>query len=366
MRTILVFLWLAAGMAGQPGSSAPETVRWSNAMRQPAAWYGTPEATRIADNLLLYQFDNGGWDKNIDRAAPLDAAQKEQLLREKGTPLGRTTIDNGATYTEMQYLAKVHAATREKRFAESFLRGLQYLFAAQYANGGWPQYFPLRDGYWSRITYNDNAMVGVLKLLQSVSGGEGDYRFVSQADRRRAGAAVEEGLECILKSQVLRAGRLTVWCAQHDERTLAPALGRSYELPSLSGSESVGVVRFLMSIEPPSSGIVRSVESAVAWFNAVKISGFRYRDVPAPGMPGGTDRLLIPDAEAPPLWARFYETGTDRPIFSGRDGILKYAVTEIEHERRTGYGWYGTWAAALLSEEYPKWMKKWAEGANLR
>jgi PelA/Pel-15E family pectate lyase len=49
---------------------------------------------------------------------------------------------------------------------------------------------------------------------------------------------------------------------------------------------------------------------------------------------------VVPDATAPPLWARFYEIGTNRPIFSGRDSVVKYQLSEIEYERRTGYRWY--------------------------
>ena len=61
---------------------------------------------------------------------------------------------------------------------------------------------------------------------------------------------------------------------------------------------------------------------------------------------------------APPIWARFYEIGTNRPIFSGRDGIVRYRLAEIELERRTGYAWYGTYATALVADEYPAWVKR--------
>ena len=58
-------------------------------------------------------------------------------------------------------------------FAEAwnnaFRRGLDYLLKAQYPNGGWPQFYPLRNGYWSHITYNDDAMAGVLELLRDVA-----------------------------------------------------------------------------------------------------------------------------------------------------------------------------------------------------
>ena len=154
-------------------------------------------------------------------------------------------------------------------------------------------------------------------------------------------------------------GKLTVWCAQHDEKTLAPAKARSYELPSLSGSESVGIVKFLMGIDHPSPEIIRAVQGAAAWFKESRITGIRLERKSAPGTPKGFDQEVVSDPAAPPLWARFYELNTNRPIFSGRDGIVKYSVAEIEYERRNGYRWYVDRPAKLLSEDYPKWATKW-------
>src|SRR3712207_2028063 len=76
-----------------PGAAA---IPWKQCLDQPAAWYGTPEAIRIADNVLLYQRDDGGWHKNVDMAAPLAEKQKAELLVEKRKD--DSTIDNGATY----------------------------------------------------------------------------------------------------------------------------------------------------------------------------------------------------------------------------------------------------------------------------
>ena len=169
-------------------------------------------------------------------------------------------------------------------------------------------------------------------------------------------AAVSRGIDVILKTQVKQNGKLTAWCAQYDEKTLAPAWGRAYEPPSLSGSESVGIVRFLMAIEKPSPDIVAAIEGAVAWFRAVAIPGLRLEDFT--GADGRKDRRVVPDATAAPLWARFYELGTNRPIFLGRDSAVRYAYSEIEHERRNGYAYYGRWPASLLDTDYPKWREK--------
>jgi PelA/Pel-15E family pectate lyase len=238
------------------------------------------------------------------------------------------------------------------------LKGLDYLFAAQYANGGWPQFFPLVKGYYSHITYNDGAMAGVLTLLREIERKHVTYAFVDETRRQRAAQAVAKGIECILKTQIVVGGQLTAWCAQHDETTLAPAKARAYEHPSLSGSESVGIVRFLMGIENPDARVIAAIEAAIAWLKSVQINGFRYYDKRDAALEKGYDRVLEADANAAPLWARFYEIGTNRPIFSGRDSVIKYNVAEIEHERRTGYGWYSDDARSLLSQDYVKWKKR--------
>ena len=55
------------------------------------------------------------------------------------------------------------------------------------------------------------------------------------------------------------------------------------------------------------------------------------------------------------MWARFYEMGTNRLIFVGRDGVVKYNIGEIDEERRNGYRWYVDDAATLLNTDYPAW-----------
>ncbi len=324
-------------------------------MEQPASWYGSAEAVRIADNFLLYQRNDGGWPKNIRMELPLAPADRAKEIDEKD--LNDSTIDNSATWTQLRYLARVYSATNEPRFRDAFLRGIDYLFRAQYPNGGWPQFYPLRSNYSRHITFNDDAMTGVMDLLYDVSKGEAPFRFVNEARRKRAADAVAPGLQIILKTQIRVDGKLTAWCAQYDETTLAPASARTYELVSISGEESVGIVRFLMRLEPTPE-ITRAIESAVAWFEQSKLKSMRIEDKPDASLASGYDRVIVKDPSAPPIWARFYEIGTNRPFFSGRDGIKKYELTEIEYERRAHYAWLGYWPAELLARDYPAWKQR--------
>jgi len=350
-------LWASFAVAAFPADrNESRSLTWNQCLRQSADWYGGTDAVRVADNVLLYQRDSGGWPKNIDMAAVLSAEQKEKLRVAKRET--DSTIDNGATATQMIFLSRVFNATKQERFKEAFVRGLDFLLAAQYANGGWPQFFPNPKGYQAHVTFNDNAMVNVLNLMRDVTRAASAYAFVDEERRERAGLAVTRGIECILKCQVVVNGNRTVWCAQHDEKTLAPAPARSYEKISLSGSESAGIVRFLMGVEKPDARVNESIESAMKWFETSKLTGIRQVQNPDPSLPKGYDKVIVADPNATPLWARFYEIGSNRPIFCGRDGVIKYSLAEIEYERRVGYGWYGDAPAKLLSEDYPRWRER--------
>lgn len=364
--TVLAALALLAAAGGGGGAiaagraAAEDPITWKAAQSQPAPWFAAPEAARVAETVLLAQRDNGAWDKNSDWARPLTDPVRRDLAEDRGAA---GTIDNGATTTEMRFLAKVAAGTADAalrdRCRAAFVRGLDWLLAAQYENGGWPQYYPLRKGYYAHITFNDDAMARVLELLRDVSRGAEPFGFVDAGRRQRAGRAVEKGIECVLRCQIRVDGRPTVWCAQHDEKTFAPAPARIYENASFSGMETVPIVRFLMGIEKPSPAVRESIEGAVAWLRANRIPGIRVED----RREGGErDRALVSDPAAPGLWARFYELGTRRPIFSGRDGVVRYRFDEIERERRAGYAWYTDRPAKLLAEEYPAWKARVVKG----
>jgi PelA/Pel-15E family pectate lyase len=341
----------------RPGAPSPgSAVSWTRVLSQPDAWYGSAAAVAIAENVLRFQRSSGGWPKNTDmarRLEPFEVAQVEAARRDPDS-----TIDNGATTTELRFLARVYSAVHEPRFRAAFLAGLDYLLSAQYPNGGWPQFYPLRTDYSRHITFNDNAMTNVLTLLGEIGEGRPAVAFVDTVRRGRAKAAHEKGIAVILAAQIRVNGRLTAWCAQVDAVTLEPRGARTYEHPSISGSESVGIVRFLMSIQRPSPAVVAAVEAAVEWFREAQLSGMRVEDRPDVSAPGGIDRVVVPDPLAPPIWARFYEIGTNRPIFSGRDGVVRYHLTEIELERRVNYSWLGGYATDLLARDYPAWKKR--------
>ncbi len=333
-------------------------VSWNEVFRQDLLWYQTDEAARIADQVVFYQKDNGGWEKNFDMTRMLTFNEREKLIKEK-SDTRNTTIDNNATYTQIAFLGKIITASLQKttppnnfpKYKEAFNKGLDYLLASQYENGGFPQFFPLKKDYSRYITFNDNAMIGVLKLLRDIAKKNENYKFVDEERRAKADKAVEKAIPVLLKTQIEIHGKKTIWAAQYDENTLKPADARKFEPASLTAGESVGIVRFLMLDANPNRGKIEAIESAIEWFRVNKIEGIRWERK-------NGESVVIKDKTAPPIWARFYQIETMKPIFIGRDAVIKYDVSEIKAERRNGYAWYVSEPNELLEKDYPKWKEK--------
>jgi len=311
---------------------------------------------------LLAQQESGGWPKNTPMHLVLTKKEKKKLEKRKSQELQSegvgSTTDNGATVMEMVFLSKVFGKTGVETYKQAFLDGVDYLIEAQYDNGGWPQFYPLKNDYSRHITYNDESMVNIMKVMDAIGTRSNFFSItVDEQTALKAQQAWEKGIQVILKSQYIQNGELTVWCAQHDEVTLEPVQARSYELPSLSGGESAGIVLMLMEIENPSREVANAIQSAVRWFEKTKIEGIKIeRHVRTNG---ARDLRVVKDENAPPHWARFYGLTDNRPFFCDRDGIKKYSLEEIGIERRNGYSWYTDNPQAVL-DLYEEWKARWA------
>lgn len=358
-QNLLLFLlfFCMAGIYAQSGTDYKQKQNYKEwvhiAPKFEDDFFATEEARRIAENVLLYQQTTGGWPKNIYMPAELTEADRQKALEMKND-VNLSTIDNNATTTEIEYLARMYQAVPDSKYKDAVVKGIRYLFEAQYENGGWPQFYPRSKGYYVHITYNDNAMIRVMNLLREVYEKKAPYTFLSKDVCRKAEESFNKGIECILKTQVRQNGKLTVWCAQHDRNTLAPCKARAYELPSLSGQESDNIVLLLMSLPNPSKEVVEAVEAAVEWFRVSKIEGLRKEYFT--NSEGKKDYKMVACEECPVLWARFYDLDTNKPFFSDRDGIKKYDISEIGYERRNGYSWYNNDGEKVL-KKYAKWKE---------
>ncbi|HEX6985419.1 MAG TPA: pectate lyase [Planctomycetaceae bacterium] len=331
MRPLFLSLILLAPVA--------VSASWKEVRNKPAEWFQGDEAKAAAANVLSWQTENGDWPKNVETFAETFPGGEK--------PEG--TFDNGATVGEIRFLARMFGATGRDEYRDAALKGIDHVINAQYISGGFPQKSPPGEKYPRYVTFNDGTTVNLLRLMREVSEDE-TFAFAGEGRRRVAGRMVQAGVRCILTCQHQGRFGVTVWAAQYDENTLQPRPARSFEPASLAAAESADVLLFLMSFENPSPDVVFAIEAGVSWFRKAALRGVRVVET-------DEDVTVVRDPDAPPVWARFYDFDTMRPIFAGRDGVVKHSLAEIEQERRTGYAWYGDWGLKVF-REYPKWRER--------
>ena len=361
---------LAPGRTPPPPPQAVGPSSYNMPLDRPTAWYRSAEARRIAGTIVSFQTPAGGWSKNQNRAGPErlpgqrygnDAETMVQDPANFDAPYDRFwtfvgTLDNDATTTEIRFLTRVAESlpsTEGELYRESIVKGVQYLLAAQYPNGGWPQIWPLEGGFHDGITFNDNAVAKAAMLLQDVSKAPA-YRFVPASLRQKAGAAVGKAVDVILASQVRREGKLLGWPQQVDPLTLEPISARNYEPRSVASGETTEVLVFLMNQPSPSPAIRSAIEGGVSWLREVALRDHAWEKTQ-------DGRKLFPRPGGGPLWSRNYDVVSGQPIFGDKDRSIHDDVNEISVGRRNGYNWWVTMPQEALDA-----YARWSTGAGRR
>ncbi|QGZ42352.1 pectate lyase [Pseudoduganella flava] len=328
---------------------------WLSKASDPAAALAADRAK--ADNIISWQMPHGGfWKDPAWYAAPWDGtAKRSGWFGADGVELG--TIDNQATVTEIMFLADVYRRSGKSQYRKSARKALDFLLNMQYPSGGFPQVHPARpNSYSNHVTFNDDAMVRVLMLLDRAQKRTAplDGNVFSDEQLARLAPALARAVDFILKAQIVQGGVRTVWCAQHDPVTYEPRGARSYELPSKSGAESARVVQFLMT-RPQTAQVEAAARAAIDWYRdpATQIADMIYERVNSKAT---NTSPFVPKVGAPPLWYRFYDLDQDTGFFSGRlptdnpPGTGKqYDIMLVEPERRYGYQWAGEYGKQLLA-----------------
>ena len=350
---------------GQTQPPPPEAGSGHMPLDKEASWYAGPEARAIADTIVSFQTPAGGWSKNQDRIRPprlkgqrfANNAEHMALDDSFDAPVDRFwtfvgTLDNGATTTEMRFLAKVQQQRPGKDgdvYRASILKGVRYLLAAQYPNGGWPQIYPIEGGFHDAVTFNDNAVAEAAMILEDVAEAKPEFAFAPAALRKEAGEASARAIRPILDAQVVVDGKKTVWPQQVDPLTLKPSSARDYEMRSLASAESTDILLFLMRQPKPTPEVKNAVHAGVAWLKAHAIYGKAFTKVS-----DEEGRKLIDAPGAGPIWSRNYDLRTGQPIFGDWGKTIHDDVNEISKGRRNGYSWYSAGPQKAL-DVYAQW-----------
>ncbi|TYL43958.1 pectate lyase [Dickeya sp. ws52] len=342
-------------------------------LNQSGTYYQSAEALAIAQEIISFQIPSGGWGKNMSRTGVARTQGQSYIAdeidpSESGSWRYVGTIDNGATTTELRYLAKVQAArtgsSETATLQASIVRGIKYLIAAQYPNGGWPQVYPLAGSYNDAITLNDDAMLRVVMLLNEIgNSSNSDFAFLDRNLRNSAAQAATKGTTWLVNNQVKVSGEWTIWGQQHDMLTQLPTAARAFEMAALSSAESAKITAFLMTLPNPDAKMRRAVYAAADFFTATRISGQSWSNGKLSSSPNGV------------LWARFYDLDAYTPsassvakrsqtLFGDRPdthatsayGLVFSSIASVSTERLTGYAQYNSSPQSVLTT-FATWSK---------
>lgn len=294
--------------------------------------------TTFALNMVSWQMPHGGFSKGISYSSPWNGSAARSEWTASGVELGM--FDNDATVKEIRFLADMYKKTNHSTMRNAVRNGVNFILNAQYPSGGWPQVYPKRNNYSDHVTYNDAAMIRVMVLVKDIVDQRApfDNDVVTSTQRTQLTTALNKGVEYILNSQIKMGNTRTVWGQQHDPVTYEARAGRAYELPGKSGSESVGITAFLMSLTQTPQ-VHEAAISALTWYDQVRSNGVKYnRNGP----------VYFTSDPTSVIWYRFYNLHDNTPFFADRDGQKYFNILQISEERRHGYQWAGNYGRQLL------------------
>jgi PelA/Pel-15E family pectate lyase len=289
------------------------------------------DAAKDAAGALAWgQLAVGGWDYKID----FDSVASQQWFfrrdKEGGVdPAGRrntATFDDNVTQSALRLIMAVDKLTGfAEPYHSSALYGLKSMMENQFENGAWSQRYPVPDNYTRLYTFNDNAINDCIDVMLTAYRTYGDERYLQSAVR---------GGDFIVASRI--AAPQEGWAQQYGE-DMEPAWARRFEPPAVCSAVTARNIKTLVQLflETGEDRFLAAIGPAVAWLERSRIPApDGYREI----------RGAINDG----LWARFYEVGTNLPIYGDRDRVVHYVYGEISEERKRGYGWYGDYGSAAI------------------
>ena len=290
-------------------------------------------AIDVARALVWGQLSTGGWDYDVDfdpegskrwhYRRDAEAGDTDPVKRQH-----RSVFDDDTSQAAMRLLMRVDSILdfKDSSIHNAVTFGLDAFLRVQYPNGAWPQrwetltkpddYPVLKARYpdsWPRVwpevdyrnfyTFNDNAIADVIEVMLEAHRTYDDQRYLD--------AALKAGDFMILAQM---PEPQPTWAQQYNHQ-MEPAWARRFEVASVTGGESFGVMKSLLDlyVHTGEKRFLESVPPALAW----------------------AKRSVLPNGQM----ARFYELKTNTPLYFVRD---TYELTYSDADMPTHYGFKTT------------------------
>ena len=146
-------------------------------------------AAETAKALMAGQSRHGGWNYMFDFEGEASMRKWYATIGRNGWRLeefqhyyGNDTFDDDVTSGAARFLLRIYLVRRDSAFRAALDRAIAFILRSQYANGGWPQRYPLMDGfsksgrpdYTSFHTFNDEVIWENLSFLMQCRDALGD------------------------------------------------------------------------------------------------------------------------------------------------------------------------------------------------
>lgn len=262
-------------------------------------------AAQAAEALIAGQLPQGGWNYFIDFGRPESTKRWYETIGKNAWRMeefqhhwGNATFDDGGTGEAIRFLIRIYVEKREERFKPGLDKAIDFIFASQLDNGGWPQRWPrVADGglhgkpdYTGLITFNDGVIADNIDVLLTYHQAIGDPRILP---------AIRRGMDIYLSTRqpAPQAG----WGLQHT-MDLKPAGARTYEPKALVTHTTASNIEQLMSFYrlTGDAKYLAPIPAALDWLESVRL--------PAGLQEGGRQ------------FPTFVEIGTNKPLFVHRRG----------------------------------------------
>ena len=299
-------------------------------------------AVAAAHALVFGQMRSGGWQYSIDFS---EAGSKRFAYRHLPEPESKSVrihsiLDDDTTQAALRHLMAVDQLVQDARVHEAVVYGLDALLKAQLPKGGWPQVFgqpepEQRTGpyvkieldgsratlqrptrYWHYYTFNDGVINDCVAVCLEAHERMKEAKCLDAA--RRAGGFI---IESQLKAP--QAG----WAQQYTH-DLRPEWARKFEPPAICSAVTSRNVGTLIDI-----WLATGDEKCLA---------------PIPAALDWLERSRLPGDK--PAWARFYELGTNRPLYFVKD---TYELTYRDDNMPTHYSFKGDYGV----EKAARWFR---------
>lgn len=282
-------------------------------------------ATQAAEALIYGQLQSGAWTNCID----VDPRGQRTAFYRNGKGRGRnfSSLDDDQSQAAIGFLMRADRAHefKHKAIHEAVEIALEALLRAQFANGAFPQgwdgpvdtdqpVIPARmpkydwrtegriKNYWDMYTLNDGLAGNVARVLIEAHEIYGKQQYQ---------VALERLGDFLLLAQLPEPQ--PAWCQQYSYE-MYPIWARKFEPPAVAGRESQDVLETLMAIceHTGEAKYLQPIPPAIAYLR----------------------RSRLPDGRL----ARYYELGTNRPLYMHRRGKV-YSLTHDDSRLPDHYGW---------------------------